>query len=51
MGIQEKHSAKKRGVKAVFFPFFQEVKSRDARRDFFWTYRGKSREIDTNSDR
>jgi len=51
MSIQEKHSAKKRGEKPLFFPFFQEVKSRGSRRDFFWARRGKSLEIDTNSDR
>jgi hypothetical protein len=37
MGIQKKRGAKKQGGKPRFFPFFQEVKSRDSGRDFFRT--------------
>jgi hypothetical protein len=51
MGIQEKRGTKNRSEKTLFFPFFQEVKSRDSGRDFFWTCGGEGREILTNSNR
>jgi hypothetical protein len=41
MGIQKKQGTKKQGEKALFFPFFQEVKSRDSGRDYFRTCGGE----------
>jgi hypothetical protein len=50
MGIQKNQSVKKQGKQTPFFPFFQEVKSRDPRRDFFRVGKGKALEIVTNSN-
>jgi hypothetical protein len=49
MSIQKKQPPWKQGEKPPFFPFFQEVKSRAWRRDFFQGNGSEEREISTNS--
>jgi len=50
MSIQEKRGVKKQGGKAHFFPFFQEVKSRDSPQDSFLTSKDNALEIVTKSN-
>jgi hypothetical protein len=51
MGIQKNQCVKKQGKQTQFFPFFQAVKSRRMRRDFFRASKGEALKIIRNSNR